>query len=69
MCRCNAGAQSLPGSAEIYRTRLVAGSRIATTLDFVTTVPDNVGKTLYGAFNHDSQNLALALILSLARQQ
>ncbi len=41
-------------------TPLAAGAQITTTLDFVTTVPDNVGQTLYGAFNHDSQNLALA---------
>ena len=41
-------------------TPLVAGAQISTTLDFVTTVPDNVGQSLYGAFNHDSQNLALA---------
>jgi hypothetical protein len=41
-------------------TPLPAGAQITTTLDFVTTVPDNVGQTLYGAFNHDSQNIALA---------
>lgn len=41
-------------------TPLAAGAQITTTLDFVTTVPDNVGQRLYGAFNHDSQNLALA---------
>ena len=41
-------------------TPLASGSQITTTLDFVTTVPDNVGQTLYGAFNHDSQNIALA---------
>ncbi len=41
-------------------TPLASGSQITTILDFVTTVPDNVGQSLYGAFNHDSQNLALA---------
>ena len=41
-------------------TPLAAGAQITTTLDFVTTVPDNVGQTLYGAFNHDNQNIALA---------
>lgn len=41
-------------------TPLPSGAQITATLDFVTTTPDNVGQTLYGAFNHDSQTLALA---------
>lgn len=41
-------------------TPLLANTQISVTLDFVTTVPANVGQSLYGAFNHDSQNLALA---------
>jgi len=41
-------------------TPLPSGDQITTTLEFITTTPDNVGQTLYGAFNHDNQNLALA---------
>ena len=36
------------------------GQQTLTYTNFVTTVPDNVGQSVYGAFNHDSQNLALA---------
>ena len=41
-------------------TPLANGDQITATLEFITTTPDNVGQTLYGAFNHDNQNVTLA---------
>lgn len=39
---------------------LAPGERVTLSCDFVTQIPWNVGRTLYGAFNHDGQSMALA---------
>ena len=39
---------------------LAPGERLTLSCDFVTQIPWNVGRTLYGAFNHDGQSMALA---------